>query len=52
MKSVSFFSSKGGVGKSIHTIMFASYLSYVKGKKVLVADLDHPVARVRISLSL
>ncbi len=40
MKSFCFFSEKGGVGKSLHTMMFASYLRYHCRKRVLVLDLE------------
>ena len=43
MKTMSFYSAKGGVGKSTHTIMFASYLAYVEGAKVVVIDVDFPM---------
>ena len=46
MISISFFSGKGGVGKSTHSLMFASYLAYCKGKKVAVLDLDDPEHRI------
>ena len=42
MKVVSFFMTKGGTGKTSFNIMFASYLTYVLGRKVLVLDVDYP----------
>ena len=35
MKVVTFFMSKGGTGKTSFNIMFASYLTYILGRKVL-----------------
>lgn len=40
MKTLAFFSPKGGVGKTTHTEMFASYLRYGCGKRVCVIDSD------------
>ena len=40
MKTFAFFSSKGGVGKTTHTEMFASYLRYGCDKRVCVIDSD------------
>ena len=45
MKIVSFFNEKGGSGKTTHSIMFASYLSYVEHKSVMVIDFDYPYFR-------
>ena len=42
MKVVSFFMTKGGTGKTSFNIMFASYLTYVLGRRVLVLDVDFP----------
>lgn len=39
-KKISFGCSKGGVGRTTNIIMFAYYLSQIKKKKVLVADID------------
>lgn len=41
MKIVSFFTEKGGTGKTTFNIMLASYL-HSKGKKVIVLDFDYP----------
>lgn len=38
MKTVTFFNPKGGVGKSLHATMFASFLAYHEGARVLVFD--------------
>lgn len=46
MRTFSFFNEKGGVGKSFHTMMFASYLSYKCGAKVLVVDFENPNPRL------
>lgn len=43
MKVVSFFSEKGGAGKSLHTILFSSWLQYHEGMRVCVLDFE-PVA--------
>lgn len=42
MKVVTFFMSKGGTGKTSFNIMFASYLTYILGRRVLVLDVDFP----------
>lgn len=47
MKTFSFFNEKGGVGKSLHTIMFASYLCYSCGAKVMVVDFENPIPRLK-----
>lgn len=40
MKIISFYSEKGGVGKSVHSVLFASWLQYHEGKRVCVFDLE------------
>lgn len=40
MKTMSFFNGKGGVGKSVHTELFAAWLRYKMRKRVLVFDLE------------
>lgn len=40
MKTLCFFNEKGGVGKTTHSILFSSFLSYVKGLRVLVYDME------------
>lgn len=47
MRTISFFNEKGGVGKSVHTVMFASYLAYQCGAKVLVIDFEFPFSRLQ-----
>lgn len=42
MQIVTFYSPKGGVGKTTFNIMLASYLRYVLHKKVLFLDFDAP----------
>lgn len=42
MKTISFFSAKGGTGKTTFNIDFASYLKYQLGKSVLYLDFDSP----------
>lgn len=37
---MSFFNGKGGVGKSVHTELFAAWLRYKMRKRVLVFDLE------------
>lgn len=46
MRTFSFFNEKGGVGKSLHTVMFASYLAYECGARVLVVDFENPNPRL------
>ena len=46
MKTLTFFNEKGGVGKSLHTVMFASWLHYSKGARVAVFDLESPTSRL------
>ena len=47
MKTFSFFSEKGGVGKTTLTIFFASYLAYCLNKKVKVIDTEAPTFRIK-----
>ena len=42
MTVLSFFSAKGGTGKTTFNMLFASFLQYKLGKKVLVLDFDRP----------
>ena len=42
MKAFSFFSGKGGVGKTTLSIMFASFLAYCRNLKVLLIDMEKP----------
>lgn len=47
---VAMSNQKGGVGKSAITVLLASYLHYVKGKKVVVIDCDtlqHSISNMR-----
>ncbi|MEF9986696.1 MAG: ParA family protein, partial [Bacteroidales bacterium] len=37
-----FFSEKGGSGKTTFNILLASYLAYIEGKNVLYIDTDSP----------
>jgi cellulose biosynthesis protein BcsQ len=39
---VAFSTQKGGVGKTVFTVLVASYLHYLKGYKVGVIDCDYP----------
>jgi len=39
---IAFSNQKGGVGKSVFTVLSASYYHYMKGKTVLVVDCDYP----------
>lgn len=47
MKTISFFSEKGGVGKSSFTIMYASALKYKYGVKVGIADFNKRIESYR-----
>ena len=49
MKTISFFSEKGGVGKSSFTILYASWLYDKLGLKVAVADFDDRIQAYRDS---
>ena len=42
MQVISFFSAKGGSGKTTFNMLLASYLKYIKGKRVKVLDFDAP----------
>lgn len=42
MQVISFFSAKGGSGKTSFNMLLASYLEYSKGKRVKVLDFDAP----------
>lgn len=41
-KIITIHTSKGGMGKSTLTVILASYLAYVAGKRVIVFDCDPP----------
>ena len=42
MKTISFFSAKGGTGKTTFNLLLASWLRYKQGKRVAVLDMDGP----------
>jgi len=42
MKTISFFSAKGGTGKTTFNMLLASWLKYEKGLRVAVLDFDSP----------
>lgn len=42
MRIVSFYSAKGGTGKTTFNLLFASYLRYRLGLRVLFLDFDGP----------
>ena len=42
MKVISFFSAKGGTGKTTFNVLLASYIKYRLGKRVMVLDFDFP----------
>ena len=42
MKTVSFFTEKGGEGKTTLSVLFASWLAYCQKERVQVLDFDHP----------
>lgn len=41
MAIISFFNSKGGSGKSLHSVLFGSYLAYAEQKRVCILDFDY-----------
>lgn len=47
MKTITFFSEKGGVGKSSFSIMYASWLKHSHGLSVALADFNHRIAAYR-----
>ena len=42
MRTISFFSAKGGTGKTTFNMLLASWLKYEKGLRTAVLDLDSP----------
>ncbi len=42
MQVISFFSAKGGTGKTTFNMLLASYLKYELGKRVMLMDFDGP----------
>lgn len=42
MRTISFFSAKGGTGKTTFNMLLASWLKYEKGMRVAVLDFDSP----------
>lgn len=42
MKKITFFNEKGGTGKTLYNMLFASWLAYEKGKRVYALDFDFP----------
>jgi cellulose biosynthesis protein BcsQ len=46
MKTLCIFNGKGGVGKTLHTTMMASWLKYQEGARVAVVDLECPRPRI------
>ena len=42
MRVISFFTAKGGTGKSTFNMLLASFLQYEQGKRVIVLDFDAP----------
>ena len=42
MKVISFFTAKGGTGKTTFNVLLASYIKYRLGKRVMVLDFDYP----------
>lgn len=47
MKTITFFSEKGGVGKSSFSIMYASWLYHIHGVKVGLADFNFRIQNYR-----
>lgn len=46
MKTLAFFNGKGGIGKTLHTILFASWLQYHIGANVAIVDCESPTPRI------
>lgn len=42
MRVISFFSAKGGTGKTTFNVLLASYIKYRLGKRVMALDFDYP----------
>jgi len=42
MKTIAFFNEKGGTGKTLYNMLFASWLRYDMKRQVYVADFDFP----------
>ena len=42
MKVISFFSAKGGTGKTTFNVLLASYIKYRLGRRVMILDFDYP----------
>ncbi len=42
MKVLTFFTVRGGSGKTVLSAAFASYVSYIFGKRAMVLDFDGP----------
>mgnify|MGYP003289644813 CR=1 FL=1 len=42
MKVLTFFTVRGGSGKTVLSAAFASYVSYILGKRAMVLDFDGP----------
>lgn len=49
---LSFFSAKGGTGKTTFNMLMASYLKYSLGRRVLLLDADPPEYIVKLSVIL
>lgn len=46
MRTLTFYNEKGGVGKTSHCVLMASWLAYAMGRRVMVYDFDSPMFHV------
>jgi len=46
MKTISFYTEKGGAGKTLYSLLYSSYLCYYRRKKIILLDNDAPNYRL------
>lgn len=46
MRCITFFNGKGGVGKSLHNVLFSSWLAYHERVRVLLIELESPDPKI------